>query len=39
LEAVLLRQGFQVNRGEGLQAALDVYVGKKEKMAASQRSL
>ncbi|AZV61072.1 pyridoxal-phosphate-dependent aminotransferase family protein [Peribacillus frigoritolerans] len=39
LEAVLLRQGFQVNRGEALQAALDVYVGKKEKMVASQGSL
>ena len=32
LEAVLLRQGFNVNRGEALQAALDVYVGEKEKV-------
>ena len=39
LEAVLLRQGFQVNRGEALQAALDVYVGKTEKVPASRGSL
>lgn len=28
LEAVLIRQGFSVNRGEALQAALDVYLNK-----------
>lgn len=36
LEAVLIRQGFGVNRGEALQAALDVYVGEKEKMFGVQ---
>ncbi|MFJ7848645.1 pyridoxal-phosphate-dependent aminotransferase family protein [Peribacillus sp. NPDC097206] len=31
LEAVLLRQGFEVNRGGALQAALDIYVGESGK--------
>ena len=39
LEAVLLRQGFEVNRGEALQAALDVYVGKTEKVGVDRGSI
>lgn len=39
LEAVLLRQGFEVNRGEALQVALDVYVGKTEKVGVGRSSI